>query len=82
MLVDEREIPGIKPVEWRECRYVSDDGNDNFLRNGLFALIMDNIEPPFPESGGVIIENCKIWLPSGELLHALSYKGDIVGWRK
>ncbi len=27
-------------------------------------------------------ENCKLWLPSGELFHALSYKGDIDGWRE
>ncbi|MEC9524985.1 hypothetical protein RCT70_18890, partial [Escherichia marmotae] len=82
MLVDEREIPGITPVEWREYRYVSDDGNDHFVGEGLFIAVINKIEPSIPKSGGAITENCKLWLPSGELLHALSYKGDIEGWRK
>ena len=34
------------------------------------------------QSGGVISENCKLWLPTGELFHGLSYKGDIEGWRE
>ncbi|MDV5357161.1 hypothetical protein QM201_20045 [Enterobacter asburiae] len=79
---DEREIPGSTPVGWREYRYISDDGHDNFLGNGLFNKLTSQIEPPVPTCGGAITENCKLWLPSGELLHALSYKGDIDGWRK
>ena len=34
------------------------------------------------KQGGALSENCKIWLPTGELFHGLSYKGDIVGWRE
>lgn len=79
---DKIEIPGITPVEWREYRYVSDDGNDHFIGEGLFISVTNKIKPLIPKSGGAITENCKLWLPSGELLHALSYKGDIEGWRK
>lgn len=82
IIVDEREIPGSIPVGWREYRYISDDGHDNFLGDGLFNKLTSQIEPPVPTSGGAITENCKLWLPSGELLHALSYKGDVDGWRK
>lgn len=82
MIYNEREIPGLIPVEWREYRYVSDDGYDKFVGKGLFDKVINKIEPPIPTSGGAITENCKLWLPSGELLHALSYKGDIEGWRK
>ena len=34
------------------------------------------------KEGGALTENCKIWLPTNELFHGLSYKGDIEGWRK
>lgn len=82
MISYERDIPGTTPVEWREHRYVSDDGNDKFVGKGFFDKLTNIIEPSIPTSGGAITENCKLWLPSGELLHALSYKGDIEGWRK
>lgn len=77
----EREVPGVVPVEWREYCYVSDDGCDKFVGKGLFDKLTSQIEPPIPKSGGVMTENCKLWLPSGELLHAISYKGDLDGWR-
>lgn len=77
-----REIPGATPVEWREYCYVSDDGCNKFIGKGLFDKLTGQIDPPIPTGGGAMAENCKLWLPSGELLHALSYKGDIDGWRK
>lgn len=79
---DEREIPGTISFEWREFRYVSDDGHEKFVGKGLFDKLTNKINPPIPTDGGAISENCKLWLPSGELLHALSYKGDIDGWRE
>ncbi|MFH6986330.1 hypothetical protein ACHRVW_01155 [Flavobacterium collinsii] len=74
------EIPGINPVQWREFRYIADDGTHKFLENG-FRKLTNQVNPPIAKIGGVITENCKLWLPSGELFHALSYKGDIEGWR-
>ena len=81
MDMTEREIPGIYPVEWREYRYVSDDGKDKFFEE-LFDKLTQQIDPPIPAKGGAITENCKLLLPTGELFHALSYKGDIDGWRE
>jgi len=85
----EREIAGLHPEEWREYRYVADDGNDYFAKKSkqsrkqsLFHKITSKIDPPIPQSGGAMSENCKLWLPTNELFHALSYKGDIEGWRK
>ncbi|MCL6408016.1 hypothetical protein EXT70_20485 [Dickeya dadantii] len=78
----ERDIPGLNPVSWREYRYISDDGENKFVGNGLFERVTGKIEPLIPKSGGAMAENCKLWLPSGELFHALSYKGDIDGWRR
>lgn len=80
--IDDREIPGLTPVEWREYCYVSDDGSGRFLGKGLFQKLTDYSSSSLPESGGAITENCNLWLPSGELLHALSCKGDIDGWRR
>jgi hypothetical protein len=79
---NQRKIPGTFITECREYRYISDDGHDKFFRNGLFKKLTSQINPPIPKNGGTITENCKLWLPSGELLHALSYRGDIDGWRE
>ncbi|MDQ3111699.1 MAG: hypothetical protein M3R17_17555 [Bacteroidota bacterium] len=76
-----REIPGLRIQEGREVRYISDDGNNKF-EEYLFKKVTTHLDKPIAQNGGVISENCKIWLPSGELLHAISYKGDIEGWRK
>ena len=80
--MNERCIPGIIPVEWREYRYIADDGSGHFVRKGLFEKLVSQITLPIPAAGGVITENCSLWLPTGELFHALSYKGDIEGWRR
>ena len=29
-----------------------------------------------------MIEGCRLVLPTGEQVHAISYRGDIVGWRE
>ena len=83
----EREIPGLHPVEWREYRYISDDGNNFFAslkrknkKQSLFEKVTSVVD--IAQSGGVITENCKIRLPTKELFHGLSYKGDIQGWRQ
>ncbi len=76
-----REIPGTIAVEGREFRYISDDGLDKFEEE-LFDRILNQLDVPIAQNGGVISENCKLWLPTGDLYHGLSYKGDINGWRK
>ena len=80
--MNKRLIPGETIIEGREVKYISDDGNDNFTnnKNGLFDLITSQFE--IAKHGGIISENCRLTLPNGELFHALSYKGDIEGWRE
>ena len=71
-----RHIPGTIKVEGREFLYILDNGEDFFVgkkrskRESLFSKIT------------CLSENCKIWLPTGELFHGVSYKGDIEGWRE
>lgn len=85
-----RVIPGLPPLEiGREFCYIADDGNDYFVPKNrqsrkpcLFFKITTQINPPISQNGGAMAENCKLRLPTNELFHALSYKGDIEGWRK
>lgn len=74
-----RRIPGTLDVAGREFRYVQDDGVDQFPE--LFRKLTARTDRPHPKSGGAISENCKLSAPDGSLFHALSYKGDVEGWR-
>ena len=75
----ERTIPGKRRVEGREFCYVSDNGQEDF--ETLLDKILDYISPPIPKSGGMMSNGCKLTLPNGEIYQAISYKGDIEGWR-
>jgi hypothetical protein len=76
----ERKIPGTTVTEGREYRYVS-CGNDADI-TALFKKVIREINPPLATSGGAVNEGCKVTLPSGECYFAVSYKGDIEGWRQ
>lgn len=75
----ERTIPGTQRFEGRECQYVVDGGQEEF--RVFFKKLIRHVSPPIPKNGGAIIEGCKITLPNGVALQAISYKGDIEGWR-
>lgn len=75
-----RSVPGAVDVPGREFRYIADDGVGDFPR--LFQRITTHQSGRPAKSGGAISENCKLWLPDGSLFHALSYKGDVDGWRQ
>lgn len=74
-----RIIPGTQPTDGREFCYVSDGGKEEFA--AFFKKLIRFVAPPIPKDGGALIEGCKITLPNGEILQAISYKGDIEGWR-
>ena len=40
------------------------------------------VTPPLLKSGGATEQGCTLWLPDGMQFHAMSYHGDIEGWRK
>jgi hypothetical protein len=76
------EFPGITPCEGLEVRYVLDDGNDTFIRgDGLFSKLTGMELSRSPKNGGIMAENCKLFLPTNELFHAVSYRLDVEGWR-
>ncbi len=83
--MNNRRIPGTIEVEGREFRYVSDDGsgvftNFNRKHDDLFFKVTSQYK--IAKTGGVISENCRLETIDNELFHGLSYKGDILGWRK
>ena len=83
-----RHIPGTIKVEGREFLYVADDGEDFFRKKKRSKVKKESLFSKLTslffmaKEGGALTENCKIWLPTNELFHGLSYKGDIEGWRK
>ncbi len=83
--MENRKIPGTIKVEGREFRYISDDGSGvftNFNRkyDDLFCKVTSQYE--IAKKGGVISENCKLETLDKGIFYGLSYKGDILGWRK
>ena len=72
-------MPGTRLVEGREFRYVSNKSQGKFDK--LFHKLW-NVPPIIPQNGGALIEGCKITLPNGDIFEAVSYKGDIDGWRQ
>ena len=77
----ERNIPGTINIVGREFCYIEDDGKDKFEEE-LFDKVTSPYEFTNAKDGGIISENCKLWIPTNELFHGLSYKGDVDGWRK
>lgn len=75
----DRIIPGMQLIEGREFCYVSNQCQEDFVT--FFKKLIRHVSPPIPQSGGAMIEGCKITLPDGEVFQAFSYKGDIAGWR-
>ncbi|MDR6411296.1 hypothetical protein [Paraburkholderia terricola] len=76
----ERSVPGRQEVAGREFRYILDDGGEPF--SSLFKRLIRHVQPPLPTSGAAMIEGCAVTLPKGEVWQAISYKGDLLGWRR
>lgn len=76
----ERLIPGLQYVEGREYRYILNNSSGLFPE--FFKKVIRYVNPPIAQNGGVVVEGCEIVIPSGEHFQAISYKGDLDGWRK
>jgi hypothetical protein len=80
VLGSKRAIPGSVPIEGREHWYIEDDGTGDF--DSLFLRIVSAIKPPRHTRGGALTGGCELTLPDGRKFHAMSYKGDLEGWRE
>lgn len=80
-IASSRAIPGTSQEnEGREFRFVGESPNENFP--SFFKKLVRHVAPPLAVGGGVVVEGCRITLPTGESLQAISYRGDISGWRQ
>jgi hypothetical protein len=76
----QRALPGLNPVEGVEFLYYEDDGKSKVKKQ--FNALLDSAGSIKAASGGVVSDSCTIYLSDGRLFHALSYHGDIDGWRE
>ena len=77
--IGERSIPGTVAVEGREHWYIEYHGGDF---DSEFIKLIQAVQPAIPSHGGAITGGCELTLPDGRKFHAMSYKGDLIGWRK
>lgn len=73
-------IPGTVAVEGKEFVYFSDDGKNTARKQ--FNTLTQYTNPPHAKHGGVVSQGCSIALPDGSIFYAVSYHGDVEGWRK
>jgi len=76
---DKRDIPGATPIDGTEFLYFEDDGKNKPKKQ--FNLLLDSAGTITASSGGIVSDGCRIGVPAGAVFHALSYHGDIAGWR-
>ncbi|MFT3778986.1 MAG: hypothetical protein QM772_12045 [Ottowia sp.] len=74
-----RQISGLIPTEDREVRYIEDKSQEPFDK--VFINLVRYINPPLMADGGALIDGCVLVLSSGRRFQAISYRGDIDGWR-
>jgi hypothetical protein len=75
-----RKVPGTVGVEGREVRYLSDPRTGPF--DELFSKLVRQVQPPRMKRGGAMVDGCEIELPDGRIFQAVTYKGDLDGWRE
>lgn len=76
-----RTIPGTVDIEGVEYLYVQVVDNEGF-RLFVDEAMKSCEDVPLPQSGGVIEEKARIALEDDSSLLAVSYRGDISGWRR
>lgn len=76
----DRIAPGINPVAGVEVIYFEADRTARAPRQ--FDALLDSAGELTVSSGGIVSDSCWITLPSGQCFLALSFHGDLDGWRK
>ncbi len=77
---EQRTIPGLIPLEGVVVVYFSFSRKDNAGKQ--FKKITNYTNPPFAQHGGVSESGCHIQSPDGGAFHAISYHGDLDGWKQ
>lgn len=76
-----RMVPGTDSVAGREFIYVEVPLDETF-DDLLDRVTASSSDMPMPTSGGVIEEKVRIEAKPDMTLMGLSYKGDLIGWRR
>ena len=77
---NERKIPGAAEVEGVGVMYYQDDGKRNV--GTQFKSLLSAAGMVSFKGGGLVSEPCLISLPDGRGFNAVSYHGDVEGWRQ
>jgi hypothetical protein len=77
---EEEPLPGKVESETTEVVYVLDTPNLDIAQQ--LKQLVRRIDPPHLKHGGALATHHALRLPTGELFHAFSYRGDLVGWRR
>lgn len=75
-----RNIPGLIPCEDQEFLYFTT--YKDYDENETFIKLTNFLETPCAKFGGSTILGCSITIPNGKTYHALSFFGDVDGWKK
>lgn len=75
------DVPGTVPITGRRFLYVEDRGGESFAKSG-FHRLLGAVDPPHMKSGGAMVEGCEAVIADGTRFQAVSYKGDLDGWRR
>lgn len=76
----QRALPGLNPAEGVEFLYYESNGKSKAKKQ--FNALLDSAGSINAASGGIVSDSCKIHLSDDRVFHALSYHGDINGWRQ
>jgi hypothetical protein len=75
----DRTAPGITPVTGVEFIYYEDFETSS--ASGHFRTLLDSAGELVASHGGIVSDSCRIEAPNGECFRALSFHGDLDGWR-
>ncbi|MBW8775743.1 MAG: hypothetical protein JF596_12175 [Stenotrophomonas sp.] len=76
----DRIAPGINPAAGVELFYYEDFHTGS--ASSQFRKLLDSAGEFTASSGGIVSDSCRITLPNGQCFLALSFHGDLDGWRK
>lgn len=76
---DQEPLPGLEPSSDSEVVYFADRPGD--IADQMRELAR-RVHPPLLKHGSVGATMHKLTTPSGQVFHAIRYRGDIVGWRR
>jgi hypothetical protein len=77
--MSEPAIPGTGVRSGRGYLYLQSPNAARFRE--LFPRITKSGDGPLPKTGGAINEEVCLAIPTGETFWAISFKGDLEGWR-